>query len=66
MATNNERALWPGVVSSLNSVWNQLKASCNYDARKANVENYNRSNRWTKRGISLVPLKYGIAWAGAR
>lgn len=51
---------------SLNSIWDQLKSSSNYDARKAQVETYNRNNRWTKRGISLVPLKYGIAWAGAK
>lgn len=51
---------------SLGSLWDQLKASCNYDARKAQVQLYNSNNRWTKRGISLVPLKYGISWAGAK
>ena len=49
--------------NSLNSVWDQLISSCNYPTRLKAVNDYNSKNRWTKRGMSLVPLKYGISWA---
>jgi len=48
---------------NLSSLWNQLMSSCNYANRLKSVNDYNAKNLWTKRGISLVPLKYGITWA---
>lgn len=38
-----------------------LKQS-NYYKKKKEIEEFNRSHRWRKRGISLVPTKYGIAF----
>ncbi|XP_063217996.1 xanthine dehydrogenase/oxidase-like [Bacillus rossius redtenbacheri] len=35
-----------------------IKTSSNYEARKKNVEDFNKVNRWKKRGISLVPMGY--------
>ena len=38
----------------------ELVESSQLVARKAAVEEYNATNRWTKRGISMVPMRYGF------
>ncbi|KAK8445619.1 hypothetical protein SEVIR_9G359200v4 [Setaria viridis] len=46
----------------IRSVWDELKASCNFvEARKA-VRSFNSNNRWRKRGIAMVPTKFGISF----
>jgi len=47
---------------TIGSVWDQLKASCNFvEARKA-VNSFNSNNRWRKRGIAMIPTKFGISF----
>ncbi|KAL5219138.1 hypothetical protein ABZP36_019822 [Zizania latifolia] len=47
---------------TVRSVWDELKASCNFmEARKA-VIGFNNNNRWRKRGIAMVPTKFGISF----
>ncbi|GFO29432.1 xanthine dehydrogenase/oxidase [Plakobranchus ocellatus] len=36
-----------------------------YALRKAQIELFNKSNRWKKRGIALMPNMFGISWKGA-
>ncbi|KAK7520257.1 molybdopterin binding aldehyde oxidase/xanthine dehydrogenase [Phyllosticta citriasiana] len=43
----------------------QLKQSSDYEQRKSNVAAFNASHRWRKRGISLVPCKFGLSFATA-
>nr|WP_274706893.1 molybdopterin cofactor-binding domain-containing protein [Allorhizobium sonneratiae] len=43
----------------LRDVWKYAKEKSDFEARKRKVEDYNRANKWRKRGISLIPLKYG-------
>nr|CAB3495496.1 unnamed protein product [Digitaria exilis] len=46
----------------IGSVWDELKASCNFtEARKA-VRSFNSKNRWRKRGIAMIPTKFGISF----
>ncbi|KAF9930855.1 hypothetical protein BGZ67_005595 [Mortierella alpina] len=40
----------------------QLKEKSNFDARKAAIEEFNKQSKWRKRGISLIPTKYGISF----
>ena len=35
--------------------------SSDYDKRVNDIMNFNSSNRWIKKGISLVPIKWGVA-----
>ncbi|KAF5273884.1 hypothetical protein FQA39_LY00999 [Lamprigera yunnana] len=42
--------------------WSQCKESSQILQRRENVELYNSKNRWKKRGIAMVPLKYGIGF----
>ncbi|XP_058788820.1 xanthine dehydrogenase/oxidase-like [Phymastichus coffea] len=36
----------------------ELKKTSDYEQRKTAVDNFNIENRWKKRGISIVPMKY--------
>jgi xanthine dehydrogenase/oxidase len=50
----------------LRELWAQLKVDSNYDDRLKNVNDFNRANRWRKRGMSMIPLKYGVSYSGPR
>ena len=43
----------------------QLKAESDYDARVQQVEEFNRTHKWKKRGITLIPTKFGLSFATA-
>ncbi|XP_062502119.1 xanthine dehydrogenase/oxidase-like [Corticium candelabrum] len=49
---------------NLSSLWIQLLNSAEYEKRQREVAAFNKDNRWKKRGLSVVPLKYGmdISW----
>lgn len=44
------------------ALWSELKVSGDYEKRRAAVEDFNKQNRWRKRGISMVPTKFGISF----
>lgn len=46
----------------IREVWARLKSTSNFDARQKAVEAFNAANRWKKRGISMIPLKYGLGY----
>lgn len=46
----------------INQVWRNVKTQIDFDARAKAVEVFNSENKWKKRGISMVPLKYGISY----
>ncbi|MDR3636017.1 MAG: molybdopterin-dependent oxidoreductase [Isosphaeraceae bacterium] len=58
-STHFGQPLW---FCDLREQWDQLYESCEFAARAERVEQFNRANRWRKRGISMVPLKYGIGF----
>jgi xanthine dehydrogenase/oxidase len=43
----------------------QLATSSEYEKRKAAVAEFNAKNRWKKRGICLIPSKFGLSFATA-
>jgi xanthine dehydrogenase molybdopterin-binding subunit B/CO/xanthine dehydrogenase FAD-binding subunit len=47
-------------------LWDDLKETSNLDARKQAIVEFNATNRWRKRGICMIPLKYGISYTGPR
>lgn len=42
----------------------QLQISSDYRNRLNQVNDFNRNNRWKKKGLSLTPIKWGISWDG--
>ncbi|KAL1832088.1 hypothetical protein ACET3Z_001739 [Daucus carota] len=47
---------------TLERLWNELKTSSAYSSARENVEQFNLQNRWKKRGIAMVPTKFGISF----
>lgn len=47
---------------TLERLWSELKVSCNYVAARKEVEKFNLQNRWKKRGIAIIPTKFGISF----
>lgn len=43
----------------------QLSKSSDYENRKAAIKEFNAKNKWRKRGISLIPSKFGLSFATA-
>ena len=44
----------------LPNLMKELAASSNYEERKRNIEEFNKANKWKKKGISMVPIKYDV------
>ncbi|KAL4782312.1 Molybdopterin-binding domain of aldehyde dehydrogenase-domain-containing protein [Aspergillus varians] len=43
----------------------QVRQESKYDERRAAIEKFNSAHRWRKRGICLIPTKFGISFATA-
>jgi xanthine dehydrogenase/oxidase len=43
----------------------QLKEEIKYEERKREIAEYNSKNKWKKRGICLLPTKFGLSFATA-
>ncbi|XP_036417928.1 aldehyde oxidase 3-like [Colossoma macropomum] len=43
--------------------WEECKERSELDRRRLDIARFNQQNRWKKRGIALVPIKYGIGFA---
>ena len=46
----------------MQQVWDYTKQVSDYDAKKAAVDQFNRDNKWRKRGLALIPVKYGSGY----
>lgn len=42
--------------------WQEVMSQSDFQNREQQVEQYNRENRWKKRGIAMAPVKFGIAF----
>uniref|UniRef100_A0A3Q3WWB9 Uncharacterized protein n=1 Tax=Mola mola TaxID=94237 RepID=A0A3Q3WWB9_MOLML len=42
--------------------WRECKTKSDYDARRRAIDLFNQQNRWKKRGMSIIPVKYGIGF----
>ncbi|KAL7834119.1 hypothetical protein AOLI_G00290790 [Acnodon oligacanthus] len=43
--------------------WEECKERSELDRRRLDVARFNQQSRWKKRGIALIPIKYGIGFA---
>ncbi len=46
----------------IRDVWKYLKAKADFDNRLETVEQFNKQNTWRKRGICMLPVKYGSGY----
>jgi xanthine dehydrogenase large subunit len=49
----------------IQSLWRTLKTSSDFEGRRTAVAEFNSSNRHTKRGIAITPVKFGISFTAA-
>ncbi|WOK95472.1 xanthine dehydrogenase [Canna indica] len=47
---------------TLRQLWAELKASSDFAKARENINSFNIQNRWRKRGIAMVPTKFGISF----
>ncbi|XP_044043358.1 xanthine dehydrogenase/oxidase [Siniperca chuatsi] len=47
---------------TLNRCWDECLSRSKYQERRDAIDLYNRQNRWTKRGLAIVPTKFGISY----
>ena len=50
----------------ITELWDDLMEKAEFQARSAAVEKFNRENRYRKRGIVMLPQKYGIGFTEPR
>ncbi|XP_065095835.1 uncharacterized protein LOC135717607 [Ochlerotatus camptorhynchus] len=50
--------------STLRDLLPQFRKDVDFDNRKKSIETFNETNRWKKRGISIVPLTFPIEFMG--
>lgn len=48
--------------SQVQRVWSELKKSSDFEARRVEVDAYNAQHRWRKRGLAMIPTKFGISF----
>ena len=41
-------------------LWNEIQSSAEVVQRKQEVEKFNQANKYRKRGLSVIPTKFGI------
>lgn len=46
----------------MKQVWNYAKKMSKYEDKYKDVKDFNKKNKWRKRGISLIPVKYGSGY----
>jgi xanthine dehydrogenase/oxidase len=46
----------------IREVWDYLKKVACYAEKRAAVDDYNRQNKWRKRGLGMIPVKYGSGY----
>ena len=52
----------PVIGCNLQRCWEGVLAQSDYHRRRQAVHDFNTENRWKKKGISVVPVKFGIAF----
>jgi xanthine dehydrogenase/oxidase len=43
-------------------MWDRLYSELDVPLRRSNIDDYNSTNKWTKRGLAFIPTKFGIAY----
>ncbi|KAK5112105.1 hypothetical protein LTR62_004447 [Meristemomyces frigidus] len=43
-------------------MWKQVLEESQYEQRKEDIEEFNKKSKWKKRGISIIPTKFGISF----
>jgi xanthine dehydrogenase/oxidase len=47
---------------NIRDLWKRLMKSSDFNKRRDAVDKFNAKNRWRKRGLTMIPLKYGVGY----
>ncbi|XP_033731118.1 xanthine dehydrogenase-like [Pecten maximus] len=50
---------------NITNLLTELETMAEVTQRKTSIAAFNQNNRWRKKGLSVVPLKFALAWEGA-
>lgn len=45
-------------------IWEMLKKNADYAGKEKAVEEFNSTHKWTKRGLAMTPVRYGVSVRG--
>jgi xanthine dehydrogenase/oxidase len=48
--------------ANIRTLWKSLMKKSDFEKRRDEVEKFNKKNRWRKRGLTMIPLKYGVGY----
>jgi xanthine dehydrogenase large subunit len=48
--------------SRIERIWNELKATSDFDVRRAEIDRFNATHPHHKRGLAITPVKFGISF----
>ncbi|KAK3581556.1 hypothetical protein CHS0354_031896 [Potamilus streckersoni] len=49
---------------NISQIVQNLRDSAEVQIRQQEIQVFNQANRWKKKGLSIVPMKFGISWLG--
>ncbi|CAI8020059.1 Xanthine dehydrogenase/oxidase [Geodia barretti] len=55
----------PLTYCNISTLWDDLYSSAEVESRKAAAAKFNEENRWRKRGLSVVPVRFWMEWGWA-
>jgi xanthine dehydrogenase/oxidase len=47
---------------NIRDLWKRLMKSSDFNKRRDAIDKFNAKNRWRKRGLTMIPLKYGVGY----
>ena len=48
--------------ANIRTLWKSLMKKSDFAKRRDAVETFNKQNRWRKRGLTMIPVKYGVGY----
>ncbi|CAI5525077.1 unnamed protein product [Closterium sp. Naga37s-1] len=46
----------------MHRIWTQLLHSSSFESRRLDIDTYNSTSRWRKKGLAMIPTKFGISF----
>ena len=46
----------------LREMWDDVKHRASFEQRRREIDEFNRNNKFHKRGLSMVPVKFGMSF----
>uniref|UniRef100_A0A4W3HJK5 Xanthine dehydrogenase n=1 Tax=Callorhinchus milii TaxID=7868 RepID=A0A4W3HJK5_CALMI len=58
-------AMEPNQLLSIGKCWEECLRNSHYHSRRKAVDEFNRQHRWKKRGLAIIPTKFGVSFGAS-